>query len=79
MAELVKETDMLASPKSELKTFEEWGLGAAPLNTAPTGIPVSKVVAESVACYAKQEEEFVRTYPWLLRPVVRWLRRATRT
>lgn len=65
--------------KTELRTFEEWNIGRAPLNYSPTGEKIPRYLAEVVAESANREErEIVRSYPWLLRPLVRWLRAATR-
>lgn len=64
---------------AEEKTFAEWGLGKAPLNSTPPEWPISRHIAQAIADYADDEERvIVRSYPWPLRPVVRWLRRATR-
>lgn len=61
----------------ESKTFEEWNLGRAPIGYRPTGVPIYRVVAEAIAEYAiKEEREIVGAYPYLLRPLVRWVRRA---
>lgn len=61
------------------KTFEEWGLGKAPLNSRLPSAPIPGHLAQVIADYADDEERvIVRSYPWPLRPVIRWLRRATR-
>lgn len=65
---------------SELRTFEQWEVGKAPLNLTASPDPIPKHIAESIAAYATHEERvIVQSYPWLLRPIVRWLRAATRT
>jgi len=61
----------------EKKSFKEWNLGKAPIGYLPNGVPISRVVAEAVVEYAiKEEREIVGAYPCLLRPLVRWVRRA---
>ncbi|RAS16112.1 hypothetical protein [Ensifer adhaerens] len=63
----------------EKKTFEEWDIGTAPLNYSPTDVKIPRYLAEVIAESAiREESEIVQSYPWILRPVVRWLRVATR-
>lgn len=62
----------------EMKTYEEWGFTAQPAGHRPTDRPIPRVAAQAIADYAVTEErEIASAYPWLLRPLVRWVRRAT--
>lgn len=64
----------------ELKTFEEWGVGNAPIGYDSDSMgAMSRAIATSVADYADfEEKKITEAYPWLLRPIVRWVRRATK-
>lgn len=75
MAELVKENKM----EGELRTYDDWNIGKHPAGLMLTDKPLPRSSAEAIAEYADYEDRvIVGSYPWLLRPVVRWLRRATR-
>lgn len=61
------------------KTYEDWGYSKVPHNLSRPEQTMNVYCAEAIADYADYEERvIVRSYPWLVRPVVRWLRRATR-
>ena len=64
---------------NDSKTYAEWGHSKWPHNVLPHDNEMNVFCAEAIAGYADYEErEIVQSYSWLLRPVVRWLRRATR-
>lgn len=62
----------------ESKTYQEWGFTARPVAYDPPNHAIPLAAAEAIADYADREErKIASTYPWLLRPLVRWVRRAT--
>jgi len=62
----------------EMKTYEEWGFKAHAVGYRTPEHPIPRVAAEAISDYAcREERKIASAYPWLLRPLVRWVRRAT--